>query len=91
MYANIKGNAISIMTASVVFRSRGTSFVSRRYQIFWVVGLERGPLSLVRIPEELLEWKSSGSGSRKLRLTAVGIRCVEHVTPSIRKKKKSWH
>jgi hypothetical protein len=26
-----------------------------------VVGLERGPLSLVRIIEELLEWKSSGS------------------------------
>jgi len=31
---------------------------SRRYQIFWVVvGLERGPLSLVRSIEELLEWK----------------------------------
>jgi hypothetical protein len=31
--------------------------------IFWeVLGLERGPLSLVRIIEELLEWKSSGSG-----------------------------
>jgi hypothetical protein len=26
------------------------------------MGLERGPLSLVRIIEELLEWKSSGSG-----------------------------
>jgi hypothetical protein len=26
------------------------------------MGLERGPLSLVRILEELLEWKSSGSG-----------------------------
>jgi hypothetical protein len=26
------------------------------------VGPERGPLSLVRIIEELLEWKSSGSG-----------------------------
>jgi hypothetical protein len=25
------------------------------------VGLERGPLSLVSITEELLEWKSSGS------------------------------
>jgi hypothetical protein len=32
------------------------------------VGLERGPLSLVRIIEELLEWISSGSGSRKPRL-----------------------
>jgi hypothetical protein len=34
-----------------------------RYQIFWeVVGLERGPLSLVSIIEELLERNSSGSG-----------------------------
>jgi hypothetical protein len=34
-------------------RSRGPGFDSR---IFWeVVGLERGPLSLVRITEELLE------------------------------------
>jgi hypothetical protein len=31
------------------------------------VGLERGPLSLVSTNEELLEWKSSGSGSRKPR------------------------
>jgi hypothetical protein len=52
------------------------------------VALERCPLSLVRITEELLEWKSSGFGSRKCRLTAVGIRCAEHATLSIR---KSWH
>jgi hypothetical protein len=50
------------------------------------VGLERGTLSLVRIIEELLEWKSSGSRSRKERLTAVGIRFADHATPSIRKK-----
>jgi hypothetical protein len=37
------------------------------------VALERGPLILVRITEELFEWKSSGFGSRKARLTAVGI------------------
>ena len=37
-------------------RYRGPGFDSRRYQIFWVVvGLERGPLSLVRSTEELLE------------------------------------
>jgi hypothetical protein len=36
------------------------------------MGLERGPLSLVRIIEELLEWKSSGSGSRKPRLRPCG-------------------
>jgi hypothetical protein len=38
-------------------------FDSRRNQIFWeIVVLERGPLSLVRITEELLEWKSGGFG-----------------------------
>jgi hypothetical protein len=40
---------------------------------------------LLRITEELLEWKSSGSGSRKPRLTAVEIRCADYATPSIRK------
>jgi hypothetical protein len=50
-----------------------------------VVGLERGPLSLARITEELLVWESSGSRSRKSRLTAVGIRCADHATRSIRK------
>jgi hypothetical protein len=58
------------------YRSRGPEFDSWRYQIFWeVVGLERGPLSLVRITEELLEWKSSSS-----EITAVGIRCADHAT-----------
>jgi hypothetical protein len=37
-------------------------FDSRRYQIFWVVGLERGPLSLMSTIEKLLERKSSSSG-----------------------------
>jgi hypothetical protein len=46
-----------------------SGFDSRRYQIFWeVVCLERGPLSLVSIIEELLERKSSGSGLKKTRL-----------------------
>jgi hypothetical protein len=43
--------------------SRGPGFDFRRYQIFGeVVGLERGPLGLVRIIEELFERKSSGPG-----------------------------
>jgi hypothetical protein len=71
------------------YRSRGTRFDSRRYYIFWeVVGLERGPLSLVSIIEELLEWKSSSSGSRKSRLTVVGIHCTDDATPFFH---KSWH
>jgi hypothetical protein len=36
------------------------------------VGLEWRPLSLVRINEELLEWKSSVSWSRKPRLRQWG-------------------
>jgi hypothetical protein len=49
------------------------------------VGLEWGPLSLVRITEELLDWTNSGAGSRKWRLTAMVIRCADHATLSIRK------
>jgi hypothetical protein len=38
------------------YRSRGPGFDSRLYQIFREVGgLEQGPISLVRIIEELLE------------------------------------
>jgi hypothetical protein len=37
-----------------------------------VVGLERGPLNLMSITEELLEWKISGSGSRNPRLMGRG-------------------
>jgi hypothetical protein len=39
----------------------------------------------VRIIEELLEWKSSGSGQEN-RTNDRGIRCADHATPSIRKK-----
>jgi hypothetical protein len=49
------------------YRSRVHGFDSGRYQIFLaVVGLEEGPLSLVKITEELLERKSSGSGLERL-------------------------
>jgi hypothetical protein len=45
-------------TCLQIQRSR---FDSRRYQIFWeVVGLERGPLSLMSTTEELLGRKSCG-------------------------------
>jgi hypothetical protein len=40
------------------YRFSGPGLESRPYQIFWEVGgLERGPLSLVRTIEELLEKK----------------------------------
>jgi hypothetical protein len=38
------------------YRSRGPGLDSRHYKIFWeVVGLKWGPLSLVRIIEELFQ------------------------------------
>jgi hypothetical protein len=45
------------------YRSWGPGSIPRSYQIFWeVVGLERGPLSLVSTTEELLAKQSRGSG-----------------------------
>jgi hypothetical protein len=52
-----------------------SGFDSRLYQIFWeVVGLERGPHSLVSTNGELLGRKSSGSGleNRDYEITAAG-------------------
>jgi hypothetical protein len=44
-------------------RSKSSGFDSRSYKIFWeVVGLERGPHSLVSTIEEVPGRKSSGSG-----------------------------
>jgi hypothetical protein len=50
-----------------------------------VVSLERGPLSLVSITEELLDRKVADP-VYKTKNTAVGIRNVDHVASSIRKK-----
>jgi hypothetical protein len=39
------------------YRSRGPGSIPLRYQTLWeVVGVERGPLSLVSATEELTEW-----------------------------------
>jgi hypothetical protein len=48
-----------------------------------VVGLERGPLSLVSTTEELLDRKATAL-DYKTENTAVGIRHADHVAPSIR-------
>jgi hypothetical protein len=49
-----------------------------------VVGLKRGPLSLVSTTEELLDRKVAAP-VYKTENTAVGIRHADHVVPSIRK------
>jgi hypothetical protein len=51
-----------------------------------VVGLERGPLSLVSTTEELLDRKVAAPVS-KTEIMAEGIRHAYHVAPSIR---TSW-
>jgi hypothetical protein len=67
------------------YKSRGPGSISGRYQIFWeVVGLERGPLSLVNTTEDLHERKVAAP-IWKTENTAVGIRCTDHATYSIRK------
>jgi hypothetical protein len=53
-----------------------SGFCSRRYQIFWeIMGLERGPLSLVNTIEELLGRNNSGSG---LEIQEYGRRDPSH-------------
>jgi hypothetical protein len=66
-----------------------SGFDSRRYQIFWeVVGLERGPLSLVSTTEALLGRKSSGSGLESRDYGRRGSAALTTRHPSIRKR---WH
>jgi hypothetical protein len=58
-----------------------------RYRIFWeVVGLERGPLSLMSTIEELLERKSSGSSLQNRDYGNTGSIALTTRHPSIRKK-----
>jgi hypothetical protein len=53
---DITGRVCSLVVRVPGYKSRGPVFDSRRYQIFSeVVGLERDPLSPVRINEQLLE------------------------------------
>ena len=57
-YGGFRDRLCGLVVRVSGYRYRGSGFDPRRYQIFWVVvGLERGPLSLVRSIEELLEWK----------------------------------
>jgi hypothetical protein len=70
-------------------RIQRSVFDSKRYYIFWeVVGLERGPLSLVITIEELLEIKSSVSGLENLDYGRRGSAALTTRHSSIR---KIWH
>jgi hypothetical protein len=63
------------------YRSRGPVLDSRRYQISSeVMGLEQGPLSLVRIIEELLD----GKVAAPVQKIEINGRCADLATPSTR-------
>jgi hypothetical protein len=67
------------------YRSRGPGFNSRYYKMFLeIVGLERGPLSLVSTTEELLGRKRSDF-DLETRENSRRARRADHATPSIRK------
>ena len=67
------------------YRYRGLGFDSRHFQIFLSSSGSGTGSTQPREPHEVnwgATWikKSSGSRSRKQRLTAVGTRCADHVT-----------
>jgi hypothetical protein len=67
----------------VGYRSGGTGSIPGTTRKKLVMGLERGPLSLVSTTEELLDRKVAAP-VWKIENTAVGIRHADHVAPSIR-------
>jgi hypothetical protein len=67
------------------YRSGGPGSIPSTTKKKKVVGLERGPLSLVSTTEEILDRKVAAS-VYKTENTAIGIRHADHVAPSIRKK-----
>jgi hypothetical protein len=69
---------------------RGPGFDSQRYRIFWVaVGLERDPLSLVSINEELLERKKIAAPVEKTENNGRGLTAA--LTTQQLSTPKSWH
>jgi hypothetical protein len=63
-------------------RVRFAALPEKKKEVF---DLERDPLNLVSTTEELLDRKVAAP-VQKIKITAVGIRHVDHVAPSIRKK-----
>jgi hypothetical protein len=80
------GRLCGLVVRVLGYRSGGPGSIPGTTRKKIVVGLERGSLSLVSTTEELLDRKVAAP-VYKTENTAVRIRHVDHVTPSIR---KSW-
>jgi hypothetical protein len=76
---------------SIGYRSGGSGSIPVTTRKKRVVGLERGPLSLVSSTEELLDRKVAVSCLENRENTAGGIRHADHVAPSIRTSMQSLH
>jgi hypothetical protein len=74
------------MVKSSWLQIRRPGFDSRHYQKKKLVGLERGPLSLVSTIEELL-YRKVAAPVKKTENMVVVICHADHMAPSIR---KSW-
>jgi hypothetical protein len=86
-YTKFDIDLLGLVVQSSLLQIQRFGFDFQRYQLFWeVVGLERGPLSLVSTTEELLDRKVAAP-VYKTENTALAIRHADHVAPSIR---KSW-
>jgi hypothetical protein len=82
-----RGPSLSSSSQRSWLQIQGTGFDSRRNQIFWdVLGLERGPLSLVSTIEELLGRKGSSCGVENRDYGRRGSAALTTRQPSIRKK-----
>jgi hypothetical protein len=76
------GRLYGLVVRVPAYRARGPCFDSRRYQISWeVMGLERGPLSLMRIIEE--RFKEIAAPAYKTEINGRG--------DPLRSIRKIWH
>ena len=80
MYIYIQDRLCGLVVRVSGYRYRGPGFDPRRYQWVWN-GVHSASWASWDQLRSYLNEKSSGSRSRKQRLTAGGTRCADHVTP----------
>jgi hypothetical protein len=69
----LRDHLCALVVRVLCYRFRDLGFDSRRYQNFWqVISLERGPLRLMSVNEELLRRNSSAFGLQSREYWAWG-------------------